>query len=154
MDFLPKELEDIIMNYKHQLEENEYYCSNCSTTKYKNICNYNISCNFCKEPICIDCKKKLECLKKRLEYFKKILCNECYFNLLINDYIEDIIDRPLIKAEIGLILVLIRYIYWNDKKRIAEFLLSYLEEIEYNIIERLNILDIFSRIAWFVKNKI
>jgi len=106
MDFLPKEIEDIIINYKSQLEhtsknnivlnemeKNKYWCRMCWDLCHKHIIPILKKCDCCEEPICIDCEFTFTDGNNGDE------CDDCFFHGLIYRSLIGIINRKFTDKE-------------------------------------------------------
>ena len=98
MSVLPKELENIIFKYHHNLLVTEilddiqdmfYNCDYCNHNKIYNKMNH---CTICKIAICEDCCKDLLCTEQNL-------CNECYLEESIFEQVDSVLLRMMSLVE-------------------------------------------------------
>ena len=143
MDFLPKEIEDIIYEYSHhlkmkvildELKESFYTCRECFYDNFNHIISYK-QCDCCKEPICNYCEEDLECPDNEL-------CNDCFFNHLICGFTEDIIKRKLKDSEYDSLFDLHFDLHWKDKQKIVGYLMYILDLFEKNKDYEIDFIDL------------
>ena len=76
MDFLPKAIEDIIINYKNQLENQENNtCNDCDNIT---LIYDLIECSTCNDNKCDDCHNKEPCFTQ-CNNCENIICDDCNY---------------------------------------------------------------------------
>lgn len=104
MNSLPIELEDLILNYKSQIEHTEktlnlqkeykeknYECGCCQIQKNQTINKIFMNCERCIKPIGKCCKY---CDREDPD-----LCNICYYEIIIIGQIQEMINVPILLDE-------------------------------------------------------
>jgi len=129
MDFLPKEIEDIIINYKSQLEhtsknnivlnemeKNKYWCRMCWDLCHKHIIPILKKCDCCEEPICIDCEFTFTDGNNGDE------CDDCFFHGLIYRSLIGIINRKFTDKEHNILCDMLFDLMPYEKQELCDFI--------------------------------
>ena len=124
MNFLPKELENIICHYSHnlkmcdvleELHENLYWCRNCGTHTHENITPIWKCCEACQLPICSNCSDELKDYENRE-------CDECFFTLMIHSNVELITKHNLTDSEFDDLVNLFAPLHVSGRELICDFI--------------------------------
>ena len=160
MNSLPKELENIVSQYEHNLKmkdvldeliEKKYNCRICINTCHQTIHPILTHCKCCKKPICVDCNDVFICPQKAR-------CNDCTLQHMIIYNIGKIINNDIWEITKGGSLEYFDLLNWiyslstPDKDELLCYLSINYEDIIENDDEFLSLEVICDDIEYTIEN--
>lgn len=121
MNTLPKEMEDIIYEYTHQLNMNKVLddlCQSFSRCDYCRVDKHDAHLSFCKccsIEFCNDCKSNLE--DKNQEY-----CDSCFYEQMNYLQFEGILERKLSGNELTNVMDFFEELEEGDKREVFHYI--------------------------------